>query len=72
MKGQPGISSIYHHANAEPPKGAEATRRNADACKRAWHDFGLIVIDPEDINDEWTRLAFINEADKRYGKRGRK
>lgn len=64
-----GVSRIYSMANAEPPKGAEAERRNREAFAKAWHDMGLIVVRPEDITDDWTRQAFINEADKQHGKR---
>lgn len=66
------ISGIYHQANADPPTGAEAERRNADACRHAWQQYGLIVIDPATITDDWTRQAFINEAVARYGRRGSK
>lgn len=71
MKGQPRISSIYDRANGAPPTGEQARAQTEDAKKRAWHRFGLVVIDPEDINDEWTRQTFINEANKRYGRRGK-
>lgn len=64
------ISSIYHKANAEPPKGAEAKRRNRDACAEAWQLYGLAVIDPTEIEDDWTRQAIINVAENLYGKRG--
>lgn len=53
----------------DPPKGAEAKRRNHEAFKGAWQDKGLIVIYPDDILDDWTRQAFINEAVKQYGER---
>ena len=65
-----GVSSIYHRANADPPTGAEAERRNTDACRRAWHDFGLVVLNPAEIEDDWTRQAVVNEANKRYGAKG--
>jgi len=29
------------------------------------------VIDPEQVRDDWTRQAIINEADRQYGKRGK-
>ena len=63
------VSSIYHRANADPPNEIEARRRNATAFKEAWLKHGLIVIYPEDILDDWIRQAFINEAEKQYGKR---
>lgn len=66
------VSNIYHGANAEPPNGADAKHRNAVAYQIAWQQHGLIVLDPETILDDWTRQAFENEANKRYGKRGGK
>lgn len=66
------ISNIYHKAHADPPTGQEAQRRNTDACKRAWHEFGLVVLDPETITDEWTREAVKSEAIRQYGKRNGK
>lgn len=63
------ISGIYHMANGEPPTGEEADRRNQEAFKRAWQMMGLIVIYPDSVTDDWTRQAFINEAEARYGKR---
>lgn len=69
MRGEPKISSIYHQKNDDPPLGAEAERRNREKYKEAWHKLGLLVIDPEDINDEWERQLLINRADKEYGRR---
>lgn len=66
------ISSIYHQAHGDPPKGEEARSRNRNACAEAWHSHGLIVIDPDEITDDWTRQAFINEAEKQYGRKGSK
>lgn len=71
MNGRPGISSIYHQANADPPQGAEATRRNRDACREAWQSYGLAVFDLNDIPDDWTRQAIENEANRLYGRRER-
>lgn len=69
MRGHARISSIYSKANAEPPKGAEADRRNHEAYRDAWQRHGLIVIDPDTVLDDWTRQALINEAKKQYGER---
>ena len=71
MRGQPRISGVYNMANAEPPRGAEAERRNREARAEAWRRLGVIVVDPEDIDDDWLRQAFINHATKIYGRRGR-
>lgn len=67
---RPRISSIYHRAHGPAPTGAEAKQRNHDACAEAWHKHGLAVIDPDQVRDDWTRQAIINEADRQYGKRG--
>lgn len=39
--------------------------------KKAWREQGVVVIRPEEILDEWTRQALVNEATKRYGARGK-
>lgn len=64
-----GVSRIYGMANAEPPTGSEAERRNREVFAKAWQSMGLIIVRPEDITDDWTRQAFINEAEKQHGKR---
>lgn len=71
MRGQPAISRIYDCANAPAPVGGEAERRNLDARKIAWQRFGLLVIDPADVDDDWLRQAIMNEGNRRFGKRGR-
>ena len=35
----------------------------------AWHHQGVVVLRPEDIHDDWTRQALINEANRLYGGR---
>lgn len=67
---RPRISSIYHRFHGPAPTGAEAKQRNHDACAEAWHKHGLAVIDPDQVRDDWTRQAIINEANRQYGKRG--
>jgi hypothetical protein len=63
------ISRIYDLANAAPPRGVEAEERNHAARREAWQRHGLAVLDPEDIADDWLRLAIRNEADRRFGRR---
>lgn len=72
MKGEARISSIYHRANGDAPQGAEADRRNQEARKALWHSLGVVVIDPEDINNDWERQQVINQANKLYGHRRKK
>jgi len=38
--------------------------------KAAWRAQGVIMIRPEDVRDDWTRQALINEANRLYGRRG--
>jgi hypothetical protein len=35
----------------------------------AWHGQGVVVIRPEEVEDDWIRQAIVNEADRLYGKR---
>ena len=61
------ISAIYARGPALNPRSPE--QRNRDARADAWHEHGVAVIDPEDVTDEWTRQAIINEANRLCGRR---
>ena len=37
--------------------------------RAAWRSQGVIVLRPQDIRDDWTRQALVNEADRLYGRR---
>jgi hypothetical protein len=37
--------------------------------RAAWRSQGVAVLRPEDIRDDWTRQALINEASRLYGRR---
>lgn len=37
--------------------------------RAAWRHQGVIMLRPEDVRDEWTRQALINEASRLYGRR---
>jgi hypothetical protein len=37
--------------------------------RAAWRTQGLVVLRPEDVRDDWTRQALINEANRLYGRR---
>ena len=40
------------------------------AMRRAtWRQQGVIMLRPEEICDDWTRQAPVNEADRLYGRR---
>ncbi len=71
MRRHAPISRIYQMGRSAPPSGEEQERRSREMRKTAWHAHGLIILDPEDITDDWLRQAMINEADARYGRRGR-
>ena len=64
-----GVSRIYHKGPSDAPQGAEAKRRNLMERKRLWHQLGVAVIDPNDINNDWERQQVINQAEELYGKR---
>lgn len=72
MRGEARISPIYGLAPGDPPTGAEAERRNDEVRATAWRKHGLLVIDPEEIHDEWMRQGLINLGDKLFGRRGRR
>jgi hypothetical protein len=39
------------------------------AMRRAvWRTQGVVVLRPEDVRDDWTRQALINEAIRLYGR----
>ena len=35
----------------------------------AWRHQGVVVLRPEDVRDNWTRQALVNEANRLYGRR---
>ena len=37
--------------------------------RAAWRQQGVVVLRPEDIEDDWVRRALINEATRLYGRR---
>ena len=37
--------------------------------RAAWRHQGVVVLRPEDVRDDWTRQALINEANRLYGRR---
>jgi hypothetical protein len=37
--------------------------------RAAWRHQGVAVLRPEDVRDDWTRQALINEANRLYGRR---
>ena len=37
--------------------------------RAAWRTQGVVVLRPEEVRDDWTRQALINEANRLYGRR---
>jgi hypothetical protein len=37
--------------------------------RAAWRSQGVVVLRPEDVRDDWTRQALVNEANRLYGRR---
>lgn len=63
------ISSVYKMGPDEEPAPDVKRKRADDAKRQAWHKHGLLMIDPEDINDDWERQVAINLGNKHYGRR---
>jgi len=40
-----------------------------DMRRAAWRHQGVVVLRLEDVRDDWTRQALINEANRLYGRR---
>ncbi|GAB5434775.1 MAG: hypothetical protein EpisKO_41450 [Epibacterium sp.] len=63
------ISSIYGRANGPAPVGSEAKQRNKAAMAEVWHKHGVLVVDPNEISDDWSRQHLTNVGETLYGKR---
>jgi hypothetical protein len=48
------------------PDGLEALRQ------RAWAEQGVVVLNLQEISDDWLRQALRNEATRRWGRRFRR
>jgi hypothetical protein len=66
MTGPAGYrSSLARSAARRPsPESELVTMRRA-----AWRHQGVVVLRPEEVRDDWTRQALINEANRLYGRR---
>jgi len=58
-------SSLSRHQPRQPAEPDQLRRMRA----AAWHGQGVVVIRPQDVEDDWIRQAIVNEADRLYGKR---
>ena len=66
MMGPVGYRSCLartHTRNAPTEDDLLAMRR------AAWRKQGVIMLRPEEVRDDWTRQALINEANRLYGRR---
>jgi hypothetical protein len=60
------LRSSLSRRQPRPPMEAEQLRRMR---AEAWQGQGIVVIRPEDVEEDWIRQAIVNEADRLYGKR---
>jgi hypothetical protein len=67
MIGPAGFRSCLARAQARTAPSDEDLQAMRLA---AWRQQGVIMLRPDDVRDDWTRQALINEANRLYG-RGR-
>ena len=66
MIGPTGHRSCLARAQARTAPSDE----DLQAMRRAaWRQQGVVVLRPEDVEDDWVRQALINEATRLYGRR---
>jgi hypothetical protein len=66
MTGTAGFRSPLARAQAR----SMPTDEDLLAMRRAaWRKQGVIMLRPEEVRDDWTRQALINEANRLYGRR---
>ena len=64
MIGPSGYRSCLARAQARTAPSDE----DMQAMRRAaWRQQGVIMLRPDDVRDDWTRQALINEANRLYG-----
>ena len=64
------VSPGYRSSLARAQGRAAPTDDDLRAMRRAaWRKQGVIMLRPEDVRDDWTRQALINEAERLYGRR---
>jgi hypothetical protein len=66
MIGPAGYRSCLARAQA---RGAPSDEDLEAMRRAAWRVQGVVVLRPEDVRDDWTRQALINEANRLYGRR---
>jgi hypothetical protein len=66
MTGPAGYRSSLALAAARSP----SPETELVAMRRAaWRHQGVVVLRPDEVRDDWTRQALINEANRLYGHR---
>ena len=66
MSARGGYPSSLARSAARSPANADGL----EAMRRAaWRHQGVIMLRPEEIRDDWTRQALVNEANRLYGRR---
>ncbi len=66
MIGPAGYRSCLARAQ---PRTAPSHKDLLAMRRAAWRAQGVVVLRPEDVRDDWTRQALINEANRLYGRR---
>jgi hypothetical protein len=66
MTGPAGYRSSLARSAARSPSAETELVAMRSA---AWRHQGVVVLRPEDVRDDWTRQALINEANRLYGRR---
>jgi hypothetical protein len=66
MIGPAGYRSCLARAQARTAPSAEDL---LDMRRAAWRQQGVIMLRPDDVRDDRTRQALINEANRLYGRR---
>jgi hypothetical protein len=66
MTGPAGYRSSLARAAARSPSPETELVAMRQA---AWRHQGVVVLRPDEVRDEWTREALINEANRLYGRR---
>ncbi len=51
------------------PRTAPSDEHLLALRRAAWRSQGVVVLRPDDVRDDWTRQALINEANRLYGRR---
>jgi hypothetical protein len=63
-------SAVYRSSLARAAARSASPDSDLIAMRRAaWRHQGVVVLRPEDVRDDWTRQALINEANRLYGRR---